>query len=198
MPKRQVIPVGAPKCVNRYCNVFQLLTAFSARGSTAPEAARRLGMSIKQAEGAASRLRRMGFIEHIPDQGYYITPLGREAIRNTPEIYAPKNLTCRYGRKRLIQRLQDVKCRGEKRVLINDIIERLKSEYTPTYKQARIDALGVLFGKTVVKLTLKDVDKALKGWMRERYKLESDLEIRFTGDDEHPIEVSVVCQEKPK
>lgn len=185
-----------PQCANRYCNRFKLLQAFSARSSTAPEAARRIGMAIQEAEGAASSLKKLKYVDHIPDEGYYITELGHQALANTPEIYAPVKLSVRYGRARLIRRLQDVRAGPELRARINDIIRRLGSKSTPVYKQARIDALTVLFDKKNVTMSSADVEEALRAWLKKRYKIESDLEIRFTGKNESPIEITAVCTEK--
>lgn len=185
-----------PQCINRYCYTYQMLAAFSARQSTAPEVARRIGMSIQQAESAANRLRVRGYIEHIPDEGYRITELGHQALFNTPHIYAPTKMAVRFGRAKLIRRLEAVKCGPERRAVIKDILKRLESEYRPVYSQARKDALAILLDKKTIKLSKSDVEAALRLWLKQRYKVESDLVVEFTGDEENPLEVTSVFTDK--
>lgn len=184
-----------PRCLNRYCNVYQLLCAFKARSSTAPEAARRIGMPIRTAESAAARLRQSKYIEHIPDEGYHITELGRQALFNTPLIYAPER-PYRPRREKLVRRLQEVKGDEAKRILIKDILSRLVSEHKPTFCKARMEAMEILSTKRTVRMTSADVNAALKLWLKQRYKVESQLEIDFTEDTRHPILVTAVLTEK--
>lgn len=185
-----------PQCINRYCYTYQMLAAFSTRQSTAPEVARRIGISIQQAENAANRLRVRGYVEHIPDEGYYVTELGHQALFNTPHIYAPTKMAVRFGRTKLIRRLEAVKCGPERRTVIKDILKRLESEYRPVYSQARKDALAILLDKKTIKLSKSDVEAALRLWLKQRYKVESDLVVEFTGDEENPLEVTSVFTDK--
>lgn len=185
-----------PQCVNRYCYTYQMLAAFKARPSSAPEAARRLGIPMKTAEGAAARLRRLKYVEHIPDEGYYITELGEQALFNTPHIYAPTKLAVRFGREKLLRRLRDVKCGAARRAVINDIMKRLESEYRPTYLQARKDALAILLDRRTIKMSKQEVDDALRLWLKQRYKVESELVVVFSDDEEHPIEVTSIFTDK--
>lgn len=185
-----------PRCLNRYCNVYQLLLAFSVRQSSAPEAARRIGMPLISAEGAAARLKKLKFIEHIPDEGYYVTELGFQALTNTPNVTRPKALTVKLSRDKLVKKLMRVPATLEKRKLIVDILERLNSENPAVYRKARREATEIVYDKRVVRMPMADVTAAVQWWLRQRFKIEGRLDIEFTGDDKQPISVVSVLTEK--